>query len=121
MRALAGALKLGGWNLHRIMYGFFYFTEALMLDRWMKAGGMKHLHVHFASAAANVGLVLKMYAPIGLSMTVHGPDEFYDAPGGAHHQQAVVVAVPIAGDGFRHALIQRLAVCSRKPGSLTVI
>ena len=81
LRALTGALKLGGWNLHRIMYGFFYFTEALMLDRWMKAGKMNHLHVHFASAAANVGLVLKMYAPIGLSMTVHGPDEFYDAPG----------------------------------------
>lgn len=81
LRGLRFALGLGGWNLRRKAYGLFYFTEALMLARWMDGHGMQHLHVHFASAAANVALVLKQFAPIGLSLTVHGPDEFYDAPG----------------------------------------
>jgi glycosyltransferase involved in cell wall biosynthesis len=81
LRGLRFALGLGGWDLQRKAYGLFYFTEALMLARWMDSRGMKHLHVHFASAAANVALVLKQFAPVGLSLTVHGPDEFYDAPG----------------------------------------
>ena len=81
LRGLAYALKFGGWNLQRCVYGFFYFTEALMLARWMAARGLEHLHVHFATAAANIALSLKQIAPIGLSMTIHGPDEFYDVAG----------------------------------------
>jgi len=80
-RGLGFALRLGGWNLKQIVFGLFYFTEALMLSRWMRARGLRHLHVHFATAAANAGLVLKYTDEVGLSMTVHGPDEFYDAPG----------------------------------------
>lgn len=81
LKGLAYALKLGGWNLKSILFGFFYFTEALMIARWMKANHFEHLHVHFATAAANVGLVLKAFHPCTLSFTVHGPDEFYDAKG----------------------------------------
>ena len=81
LRGSYHALRSGGWNLQRSLYGFFYFTEALMLWRWMKHKKLVHLHVHFATAAANVALLLKQFAPIGLSITVHGPDEFYDAPG----------------------------------------
>lgn len=80
-KALTYAVKLGGMNLRRIAFGLFYFTEALMLDRWMQAKGQQHLHVHFATAAANVGMILKQYSPITLSLTVHGPDEFYDVQG----------------------------------------
>jgi colanic acid/amylovoran biosynthesis glycosyltransferase len=81
LRGLYHALRSGGWNLYRNLYGLFYFTEALMLWRWMQDKQLDHLHVHFATAAANVALLLKQFAPIGLSLTVHGPDEFYDAPG----------------------------------------
>lgn len=80
-KTLGYALKLGGWNLRRIAFGLFYFTEALMLDRWMRAHQQQHLHVHFATAAANVGMILKQFSPITLSLAVHGPDEFYDVPG----------------------------------------
>ena len=52
-----------------------------MLARWMSAKNIHHLHVHFATAAANIALILKHSHGVGLSLTVHGPDEFYDAPG----------------------------------------
>lgn len=80
-KTLGYALKLGGWNLRNMAYGLFYFTEALMLDKWMRAHQQHHLHVHFATAAANVGMILKHFSQITLSLTVHGPDEFYDVPG----------------------------------------
>ncbi len=81
LRGLRYALSLGGGDPKRILFGLFYFTEALMLARWMSTRNINHLHVHFATAAANIGLILKHSHGIGLSLTVHGPDEFYDAPG----------------------------------------
>jgi glycosyltransferase involved in cell wall biosynthesis len=81
LRGLRYALSLGGADLKRILFGLFYFTEALMLARWMSDRQLDHVHVHFATAAANIGLILKHSHNTGLSLTVHGPDEFYDAPG----------------------------------------
>lgn len=81
LRGLGRALRLCSSNPRRLTYGFFYFTEALMLWRWMARHRLQHLHVHFATAAANVALVLRHCAPITLSLTVHGPDEFYDTRG----------------------------------------
>lgn len=78
---LKAGLGFGGWDLKRSLFGLFYFTEALMLARWMEPQGLRHLHVHFASAAANIALILKQMVPMTLSITVHGPDEFYDVPG----------------------------------------
>jgi colanic acid/amylovoran biosynthesis glycosyltransferase len=37
--------------------------------------------VHFATAAANVGLYVKKVFSVSLSLTVHGPDEFDDVSG----------------------------------------
>jgi len=81
LRGLLYGLRFGGWNLKRSLFGLFYFTEALMLARWMTAHRLTHLHVHFATAAANIALSLKQIHPVGLSMTIHGPDEFYDVSG----------------------------------------
>lgn len=80
-RGLKLALRLGGADLKKLLYGLFYFTEALMIGRWMARQGLQHLHVHFATPAATVALIARQIFPITFSMTVHGPDEFYDAPG----------------------------------------
>lgn len=52
-----------------------------MVGQWMKANGQTHLHVHLASQAASVGLFTRRVFGVGYSLTVHGPDEFYDARG----------------------------------------
>ncbi len=80
-RGLAAALRLGGLDLRKTLMNLAYFIEAAMLGRWMRREGLRHLHVHFATPAAMVGLLVKTIFNLGFSFTVHGPDEFYDAPG----------------------------------------
>jgi glycosyltransferase involved in cell wall biosynthesis len=80
-RGLWLALRLGGLDLRRLFFNLMYFTEALMVGHWMKRNRLAHLHVHLASQAASVGLFVRHVFRFGFSMTVHGPDEFYDARG----------------------------------------
>src|SRR5271155_4005826 len=80
-KGLVFALKLGGTDLRRLVLSFCYFVEAVILGHWMESRGLRHLHVHFANAAATVGLIASRTFPIEFSLTVHGPDEFYDVPG----------------------------------------
>ena len=72
------ALKLAGLDIRRILKSAFYLAEAAMVARWMERNDLSHLHVHFATPAATVGLILTRLYPATLSITVHGPDEFYD-------------------------------------------
>lgn len=76
--SLRTALSMGAPDPARTLLCIFYWIEAAILARWMQQQALTHLHVHFASQAASVGLLATYLAPVTLSMTVHGPDEFYD-------------------------------------------
>ena len=78
VRGLVFALKLSGGDLSDCLRCLFYYMEALILAKWMSERELTHLHVHFATPAATVALILTRVAPVTISMTVHGPDEFYD-------------------------------------------
>lgn len=80
-RGVRLAFHLAGLDLSRLFLNLMYFTEALMVGQWMRRNGQTHLHVHLASQAASVGLFVQRVFRVGYSMTVHGPDEFYDADG----------------------------------------
>jgi glycosyltransferase involved in cell wall biosynthesis len=75
------AIRLGGMNPARVFLHWMYFTEALMVGQWMRGNGQRHLHVHLASQAATVGLFVQSVFRVGFSLSVHGPDEFYDIAG----------------------------------------
>ncbi len=81
VRGLAAAVSLGGADARRLLLSLAYFTEALLVGRWMSRHGARHLHVHFANPAATVGVLVRRVFPVTLSITIHGPDEFHDAPG----------------------------------------
>lgn len=81
LRGWALAFRLARLDIKRLVFNIAYFTEALMVGRWMAAQDLRHLHVHLASQPATVGLFVKRIFGVGLSITLHGPDEFYDAPG----------------------------------------
>ncbi len=93
LRGFFFALRLGESDIVRVLYSFLYFSEALILGRWMESRGLKHLHVHFANPAATVGLIASRIFTFGFSMTVHGPEEFYDVTGN-------LLAEKIAGASF---------------------
>lgn len=78
LRGMILALRLGGTDLRGLVYNLLYFVEAVMVGRWMAKENLSHLHVHFATPASNVGLIASRVFPITYSITVHGPDEFYD-------------------------------------------
>jgi len=76
LSTLGYALWLGGTDIKAVLFGFFYFIEALLIGRWMREKELSHLHVHFANPAAHVALLASKLFPITFSLTVHGPDEF---------------------------------------------
>lgn len=78
VKGLMFALGLGKTDLKKVLYALFYFVEAVMVGQWMRSNKVSHLHVHFGMAAATVGLIAKHTFPIEFSMTIHGPDEFYN-------------------------------------------
>jgi colanic acid/amylovoran biosynthesis glycosyltransferase len=81
LRGLGFALRLAGGDIKRLLFAIFYFVEAVMLGRWMERQGLRHVHVHFANPAAQVALIASRVFAIRYSLTVHGPDEFYDTQG----------------------------------------
>lgn len=76
--ALRFALSLGGTDAGWTLWGFFYFVEAVLVADWMRRRGLAHLHVHFATPAATVAMIASRVGAVPWSVTVHGPDEFYD-------------------------------------------
>jgi len=81
LRGLLYSMVLAAGDPRRTFKNLMYFVEAVVIGQWMRSGELRHLHVHFASEAATVGLLAARVFPIGFSLTVHGPDEFYDTPG----------------------------------------
>lgn len=73
--------RLGGFDAKSLFYQLMYFTQALMVGVWMRRKHHRHLHVHLGSQAATVGLYVHRVFGTGFSITVHGPDEFFDAKG----------------------------------------
>jgi colanic acid/amylovoran biosynthesis glycosyltransferase len=78
-RGWRAVLRHGGADLRALALHAMYLTEALMVGAWMRRQGQYHLHVHLGSQPATVGLYVKLVFGVGLSITVHGPDEFDDA------------------------------------------
>lgn len=78
LRTLRKAWSMRGPGLRAAVYQLFYFLEATVLARHLKARGVSHLHNHFAQASGNVALLAARLAGIPFSFTLHGPADFTD-------------------------------------------
>lgn len=79
LRTFAAAQRLSPPGLRMRLWHFFYFAEAILMWRWLRRTGVRHLHVHFANAASMVALLYATFARAegaGYSFTMHGPTEF---------------------------------------------
>jgi colanic acid/amylovoran biosynthesis glycosyltransferase len=77
-RGLFAAFRLGRWDLKSHAFAMFYLAEALLVGRWMRTRSLSHLHVHFGGPVATVGMLTALAWKIPWSLTLHGPDEFFD-------------------------------------------
>ena len=75
---LRQTLMLNRMGPRNIFKALAYFAEAGVLLRWMKNHDMNHVHVHFANPAATVAMIADTYGTISFSVSVHGPDVFYN-------------------------------------------
>jgi glycosyltransferase involved in cell wall biosynthesis len=88
VRGMLSALRLGGFSFSKTVRNFFYFTEALIVGRWMQSRNHRHIHIHFAST---VGLLIAKTFPVTISITIHGPAEF-EEPASFHLHEKIEAA-----------------------------
>ena len=77
--ALVCAWRLSGPGLRQKVRHLAYLLEAAWLRQRFKALRIDHLHAHFGTNPAAVGVLVRKLGGPQFSFTVHGPDEF-DAP-----------------------------------------
>ncbi|GGG93428.1 glycosyltransferase family 4 protein [Silvibacterium dinghuense] len=78
IRGIRGAMRLGGWDFYQKAYALLYLVEAFLLGSWMRKRGLHHLHVHFGGPVSTVAMLTAEAWGFDYSMTIHGPEEFYD-------------------------------------------
>jgi colanic acid/amylovoran biosynthesis glycosyltransferase len=85
LRTLVRALRGGPPGLKARLWRFFYFTEALMVWRHCRRRGIYHLHAHLLNQASDAAMLAARYANASgaspawtWSVTLHGPNEFFD-------------------------------------------
>ena len=76
--ALLFGMGLGNGSARETVTNIFYFAEAALLGSWLERRKLTHVHVHFANPASTVAMIAARAYPITFSLTVHGPDEFYE-------------------------------------------
>jgi colanic acid/amylovoran biosynthesis glycosyltransferase len=108
-RGLGKVFHRGGMDVRRLVYCALYFTEALMVGRWMTRRGHIHLHAHLGNQASTVGLFVKDVFGFGLSLTIHGPDEFYDAPGNFLTEKVVASDFVVCISDFARSQLMKLS------------
>jgi glycosyltransferase involved in cell wall biosynthesis len=108
-RALRTDLQLRPSSFCQRLFSFFYVAEALLLCDWIRRRRITHLHVHFGGAVATVGLIAAAAARIPYSLTIHGPDEFFDELGTHLRQKFENAAFVIAISHYCRSQIMRIA------------
>lgn len=73
------AARMAGWDLGRLLKHAAYLAEAMIVSHWMTQNHVRHIHVHFANAASTVGLLATSLNGGTYSLSVHGPDIFYNS------------------------------------------
>jgi colanic acid/amylovoran biosynthesis glycosyltransferase len=75
--SLATALCLGIRYPRTLPHHIAYWLEAMVVADMAARNNSSHIHAHFSTQACTVAMLAAQMAGIQFSMTVHGPDEFY--------------------------------------------
>ena len=76
-RSLVCALQSGIRYPHTFMHHIAYWLEAMVVADIVKKNNSEQLHAHFSTQGCTVAMLTAELVGIPFSITVHGPDEFY--------------------------------------------
>lgn len=76
LRALRATLRYASVSRRGLLVHLAYLAEALIIAAWCRRDRVEHLHVHFGTNPATVGVLVKELTGIPFSFTLHGPEEF---------------------------------------------
>jgi len=114
-RGLAAALTGTGIDPYRIGYALCYFTEAMILADWLRTRDLRHLHIHFGGAVSTVGRIAARAAKIPYSLTIHGPEEFFDQKQLLLRQKVEQAAFTICISGYGRGQLMRITAPQHWP------
>lgn len=97
LRALRTTARLARRSDRGLLRHLAYLAEAALLLPELRRRNIQHLHIHFGTNAAAVGLLTHQLGGPTYSVMIHGPDEF-DAPVG------LSLADKVAGAAFITAI-----------------
>ncbi|HKC50543.1 MAG TPA: colanic acid biosynthesis glycosyltransferase WcaL, partial [Myxococcota bacterium] len=75
-QALGIALRNRPPGARAALWSLFYFAEGAILADSLRSAGIRHLHVHFAHAAADVARVACFLSGIPWSLMLHGTADY---------------------------------------------
>jgi glycosyltransferase involved in cell wall biosynthesis len=111
--ALWHAVRLGFGSDRGILRHLAYLAEACLLVGWAARERVGHVHAHFGTNSATVAMLCHELGGPTYSFTVHGPEEFDDAPRLGLREKidraAFVVAISSFGRSqlFRHTDVRQ--------------
>lgn len=108
-RGLRAAFTGTGLDAWRILYAGFYFLEGLLVADWLRQRNLRHLHIHFGGPVATVGRIAARAARVPYSLTIHGPDEFFNENKFLLRQKIEQAAFVLCISDFCRAQLMRIA------------
>ena len=79
-RAFLLAVRVGIRSERGLLRHLVYLAEACVLLRWLARENVEHVHAHFGTNSATVAMLCRELGGPTYSFTVHGPEEFDNAP-----------------------------------------
>ncbi len=95
-RGLLTACKIGRFHPHSTARALAYFGEAVVAGHRLRRAGIERVHSVYTTTVA---LILSQIFDVRLSMTIHGPSEFFD-PEGFRIRDKVAAAELVTGISY---------------------
>jgi colanic acid/amylovoran biosynthesis glycosyltransferase len=80
LRSLLLTVSVGRRSDRGVARHLVYLAEACLLLRWLVRGEICHVHAHFGTNSTMVAMLCRELGGPPYSFTVHGPEEFDNAP-----------------------------------------
>jgi glycosyltransferase involved in cell wall biosynthesis len=108
VRALATTIRQGYGSKSGVLRHLAYLAEACVLQRALRSREVPHVHAHFGTNGAQVVMLSRLLGGPTYSFTVHGPEEFDDAPIISLRDKIQHAAFVVAVSSFGRSQLYRL-------------